>query len=43
MVALRGTEIVTVTIEDALQAPKLVPTTGELVDAARRVGIELGA
>jgi 6-phosphofructokinase 1 len=43
MVALRGTEIVTVTIEEALQAPKLVPTTGELVDAARRVGIELGA
>jgi 6-phosphofructokinase 1 len=43
MVALRGTEIVKVTIEDALQEPKLVPTAGELVDAARRVGIELGA
>jgi 6-phosphofructokinase 1 len=43
MVALRGTEIVTVTLADALQAPKLVPTTGELVDVARSVGIELGS
>jgi len=43
MVALRGTEIVTVSIADALSAPKLVDTAGELVDAARRVGIELGA
>jgi 6-phosphofructokinase 1 len=42
MVALRGTEIVTVTLAEALQAPKLIPPQGELVDAARRVGIELG-
>jgi 6-phosphofructokinase 1 len=43
MVALRGQEIVTVPIEQALREPKLVPTHGELVEVARRVGIELGA
>lgn len=42
MVALRGTEIVTVSLEEALQEPKLVPPQGELIDAARRIGIELG-
>jgi 6-phosphofructokinase 1 len=43
MVALRGEEIVTVPIAQALRRPKLVPTHGELVQVARRVGIELGA
>ena len=42
MVALRGTDIVTAPIEEALAAPKLVPVTGELVEVARRVGIEVG-
>jgi 6-phosphofructokinase 1 len=43
MVALRGTAIVEVPIADVLSAPNLVPPQGELVDTARRVGIELGA
>jgi phosphofructokinase-like protein len=43
MVALRGQEIVTTSIEDAINRPKLVPTDGELVRAARAIGIELGA
>jgi phosphofructokinase-like protein len=43
MVALRGQEIVTVKMADVLRSPKLVPTRGELVRVARRVGIELGA
>jgi 6-phosphofructokinase 1 len=43
MVALRGEEIVTVPIAEALRKPKLVPAHGELVQVARRVGIELGA
>jgi len=43
MVALRGQEIVTVPIEEALHVPKLVPPHGELVEAARHIGIELGA
>jgi 6-phosphofructokinase 1 len=43
MVALRGEEIVTVPIAQALRKPKLVPPHGELVQVARRVGIELGA
>ncbi len=43
MVALRGQEIVTVPIEKALRAPKLVPPAGELVTVARHLGIELGA
>ncbi len=43
MVALRGQDIVTVPIEEAVGHPKLVPVDGELVRAARAVGIELGA
>jgi 6-phosphofructokinase 1 len=43
MVALRGTEIVLVSIDEALKHPKLVVPTGELVETAQRVGIELGA
>jgi 6-phosphofructokinase 1 len=43
MVALDGQDIVTVPIERAISAPKLVPTHGDLVEAARSIGIELGA
>ncbi len=43
MVALRGPDIVTAPIEDAIDRPKLVPVEGELVRAARAVGVELGA
>lgn len=43
MVALRDGEIVHVPIRQALKAPKLVKPRGELVRAARMVGIELGA
>jgi phosphofructokinase-like protein len=43
MVSLRGEDIVTVPIEEALRKPKLVPTNGELVQVARRIGIEIGA
>jgi 6-phosphofructokinase 1 len=43
MVALRGQDIVTIPIEQALRSPKLVPVHGELVEAARSIGIELGA
>jgi 6-phosphofructokinase 1 len=42
MVSLRGQELVMVPIEQALAKPKLVPPKGELVDVARRIGIELG-
>jgi 6-phosphofructokinase 1 len=42
LVALRGQKIVTVPLEEALAAPKLVPPSGQLVDVARRVGIEMG-
>jgi 6-phosphofructokinase 1 len=42
IVALRGTEIVTVPLARAVGRPKLVPPRGELVQAARRIGIELG-
>lgn len=43
MVALRGQEIVTVPIAEAVGHPKLVDPNGELVRTARAVGIELGA
>jgi ATP-dependent phosphofructokinase / diphosphate-dependent phosphofructokinase len=43
MVALRGQDIVTVPIADALAAPKLVPPQGELAAVARSIGIEIGA
>jgi 6-phosphofructokinase 1 len=43
MVALRGTEIVDVLIEDAISRQKLVDPNGEMVQAARSVGISFGA
>ncbi len=43
MVALRGTEIVDVSIEEAIARQKLVDAGGELVQAARSVGISFGA
>jgi 6-phosphofructokinase 1 len=43
MVALRGQDIVTVPLAEAVGRPKLVPIDGALVNAARAVGIELGA
>jgi len=43
MVALRGQSVIHVPIADAVDHPKLVPIDGELVQAARAVGIELGA
>ncbi len=42
MVALRGTDVISVTIEEVLQEPKLVNPDGELVRVARSVGIEVG-
>jgi phosphofructokinase-like protein len=42
MVALRGTQIVDVPIADAIARPKLVDPEGELVQAARSVGISFG-
>jgi 6-phosphofructokinase 1 len=43
VVALRGTQIIAVPIDEALEKPKLIAPQGELCDAARRVGIELGS
>jgi hypothetical protein len=43
MVALRGQEVISVPIVDAVDHPKLVPVDGELVQTARAIGIELGA
>jgi 6-phosphofructokinase 1 len=43
MVALRGTEIVDVSIRDAIAEPKLVDPSGELVQTARSVGISFGS
>ena len=43
LVALRGTVIRSVPLEEAVAKPKLVPPDGELVTAARAVGIEMGA
>ena len=43
MVALRGPDIITVPIDEALREPKLVPPHGELCETARHIGIELGA
>lgn len=42
MVALRGQDVVTLALDKALAAPKLVPTAGELVHVARSIGISLG-
>jgi len=42
MVALRGNEIVDVPIEDAIAGLKSVPPDGELVQAARGLGISFG-
>lgn len=43
MVALRGQDVTHVPIGDAVDHPKLVPIDGELVQAARAIGTELGA
>ncbi len=43
MVALRGQQIVSVPIEDAVGHAKLVDPNGELVQVARAIGVELGA
>jgi phosphofructokinase-like protein len=43
MVALRGQEVISVPIADAVDHPKLVQVDGELVQTARAIGIELGA
>ncbi len=43
LVTLRGTVIRSVPLEEAVAKPKLVPPDGELVTAARAVGIEMGA
>jgi ATP-dependent phosphofructokinase / diphosphate-dependent phosphofructokinase len=42
MVALRGTEIIDVSIPEAIAEPKLVDPNGELVNTARSVGISFG-
>ncbi len=42
MVALRGRSIVAVSLEEALQAPRLLTEDHELVRAAASLGIELG-
>ncbi|MBI3970672.1 MAG: ATP-dependent 6-phosphofructokinase [Chloroflexi bacterium] len=42
MVALRGRDIVDVSIADAIARPKLVDPNGEMVQAARSVGISFG-
>jgi ATP-dependent phosphofructokinase / diphosphate-dependent phosphofructokinase len=43
MVALRGTDVVDVPIPEAIAKPKLVNPEGELVQAARSVGVSFGA
>ena len=42
LVALRGAEITSVPLEAAVAKPKRVPIDGELIVAARALGIELG-
>ena len=42
MVALRGGEIVSVDIADAIMAPKLVDPEGQIVQQARKVGVCFG-
>ena len=42
MVALRGTSVIAVPISEGTGAPKRVPADGELVRAARELGISLG-
>jgi 6-phosphofructokinase 1 len=42
MVCLKGNEIESVTVDDAVGQLKLVPTDGELVETARRVGTAFG-
>jgi 6-phosphofructokinase 1 len=42
MLALRGQDIVSAPIEDAINRPKLVSPQGALIATARAVGIELG-
>lgn len=42
VVSLRGTEVTSVPLEAAVAKPKRVPPDGELVTAARAMGIEVG-
>ncbi len=42
MVSLRGRDVVTVNLEDAIRRQRLVPPDGQLVFAARSVGISFG-
>jgi 6-phosphofructokinase 1 len=42
MVALRGTSVIAVPISEAIAEPKRVPADGELVRAARELGISVG-
>ena len=43
MVALKGTTITSIPLDEVGEGPRLVDPEGELVAAARAVGIELGA
>lgn len=43
MVALRGNKVIHVPIEQALAEAKLVPPTGELIETAKAIGIEVGS
>jgi 6-phosphofructokinase 1 len=43
MVALKGTEVITVPLVDVIGKPKLVNPRSEIVDAAKAIGIEFGA
>jgi len=42
MVALRGADIIDCAIADAIREPKLVSPNGELVTAARSLGVSFG-
>jgi hypothetical protein len=42
MVAVRGSEIVPVPLEDAVRIPKLVPPQGDRVQTARYIGVSFG-
>jgi 6-phosphofructokinase 1 len=42
MVSLRGRDVITVRLEDAIQRQRLVPPDSQLVLAARSVGISFG-
>ena len=42
MVAVRGSEIIPVPLEDAVRIPKLVPPQGDRVQTARYIGVSFG-